>query len=135
MSIRYVRRGLQVVRVVDATRPVLSPPEPTMPSITLEEASALIRAAAEGLRAEQRRRRDWGFQRRTPPRSEGRDVTGAQLLAARQAVGLSQRDLAAEWPYGRSLVADVERGRRSCPPDLGAWAKHVLRVTRKEVPG
>ena len=135
MSIRYVRRGLQVVRVVDATPPVLEPPAPTMPSITLEEASALIRAAAEGLRAEQRRRRDWGFQRHTPPRSEGRDVTGAQLLAARQAVRLSQRELAAEWPYGRGLIADIERGVRSCPPDLGAWVKHVLRTTRKEESG
>ena len=92
-----------------------------MPSITLEEASALIRGAAEGLRAEQRGRPGLGLPAPHPyPGAEGRDVTGAQLLAARQAVRLSQRELAAEWPYGRgSLVADVERGVRSCPPTWG----------------
>jgi hypothetical protein len=139
VTIRYERQGLRVVRVVDATAPLLGPPEPAVRALALEQAAAFLHAVAAGLRAERERtlalrykhqldraREAVRLGRPLPNSGPGRDVTGAQLLAARQAVGLSQRGLAAEWPYGRSLVAEVERGVRSCPPDLGEWVRGVL---------
>ena len=53
------------------------------------------------------------------------------LREARRAAGLSQRDLAQAFPFGRSLIAECERGVRSVPPQLAAWARQVLRATGK----
>ena len=132
MTIRYVRQGLKVVRLVDATEPLLATPDAAVQAVGLETAAGVIHAVAAGLRADARRRRGWRFSDTggAPPPPD-RDVTGAQLRAAREAVGLSQRDLAQEWPYGRGHIASVELGYRSCPPDLGAWVKRVLRTTGK----
>ena len=55
MTIRYVRRGLQVVRVVDATPPVLDAPLPTAHPLTLAQAADYIATIAAGLRAERKR--------------------------------------------------------------------------------
>ena len=132
MSIRYIRQGLKVVRVVDATEPLLGAPDAAVQAVGLEHAAGFLHAVAAGLRADAKRRRGWRFSETggAPPAPD-RDVTGAQLRAARMAAGLSQRDLAEAFPYGRGLIASVELGYRSCPPDLGAWAKQVLRT----VPG
>ena len=125
VSIRYVRRGLQVVRVVDATPPVLEPPAP---AVTLEDAAAGVHRFAAGIRADTRRRRGWGFGRAgQPPRKPdpARTLPGEDLLKARKAAGLSQRQLAAERGLSRGLVADIERGQRSCPLELADWARRT----------
>jgi DNA-binding transcriptional regulator YiaG len=123
VSIRYVRRGLQVVRVVDATPPVLEPPAP---AVTLEDAAATMHRTAQAIRADAHRRNRWGFGRPVPnvpdPR---RDLPPEDLLRARKAAGLSQRQLAAERGLSRGLVADIERGQRSCPLELADWARRT----------
>jgi len=80
----------------------------------------LLRLAAAELRA---------TTRRPIPRDPVRTLPPSALRHARRLVRLSQRQLAQEFPYGRSLIAEVERGKRSCPPDLAAWARRVLRTT------
>ena len=134
MSIRYVRRGLQVVRVVDATPPVLDTPDPTVRPLTPAQAAGYLSTVAAGLRADTRRKRRWGFNGVAAPNKPdpARDLPGEDLRTARMRVGLSQRELAAEWGLARGLIGSIELGYRSCPLGLADWAKHVLRTTRKE---
>ena len=126
MSIRYELDTSgplhKVVRVVDATRPVLEPPAP---AVTLEDAAAGLHRFAAGIRADTRRRRGWGFTQ--PPRKPdpARTLPGEDLLRARKAAGLTQRQLAAEQGVSRGLVADIERGERSCPLELADWARRI----------
>ena len=61
-----------------------------------------------------------------------RDLPGEDLLKARKAAGLSQRQLAAARGLSRGLVADIERGHRSCPLDLADWARSALRRKNAE---
>jgi DNA-binding transcriptional regulator YiaG len=128
VSIRYERQGLKVVRVVE---PVPEPAPPAYPTAGLERAAALLRHVATGLRADARRQRAW--RARTEQKPPPRTVTGEELRGARQALGLSQRELARAHHVSRGLVAEIERGVRSCPPDLGAWVRMTLRTTKTEV--
>jgi DNA-binding XRE family transcriptional regulator len=123
----------KIIKVVDATPPVLEPPEPTARPLTPAQAAGYLATVAAGLRADTQRRNRWGFEQPVPnkPNPE-RDLRGEDLRTARQAVGLSQRELAAEWGLARGLIGSIELGYRSCPLGLADWAKHVLRTTRKE---
>jgi DNA-binding XRE family transcriptional regulator len=133
VTIRYVRRGLQVVRVVDATPPVLEPPDPTARPLTPAQAAGYLATVAAGLRADTRRRNRWGFGQPVPNKPDpARDLRGEDLRKARLVVGLSQRELAAEWGLARGLIGSIELGYRSCPLGLADWARRVLRTTKTE---
>jgi DNA-binding XRE family transcriptional regulator len=122
VSIRYVRRGLRVVRVVDATPPVLEPPAP---AVSLEDAAATMHRTAQAIRADARRRRGWGFGQAPKTPDPKRDLPGADLKRARKAAGLSQRELAAAWGLSRGLIGTIELGHRSCPLGLADWARRT----------
>ena len=85
--------------------------------MTLEDAAASLHRFAAGIRADTRRRRGWGFGARQPPRKPdpARTLPAEDLLRARKAAGLSQRQLAAERGFSRGLVADIERGSAPAP--------------------
>jgi DNA-binding transcriptional regulator YiaG len=55
-------------------------------------------------------------------------VTGEQQRAARLALGLSQRQLAAHFGVQRSQLAEAERGRRKVNPALAPWVRQTLRL-------
>ena len=117
----------KIVKVVDATLPLLDAPLPPAQPVTLGEASAYISAVAAGLRADTKRTRRWGFNGVAVPkqRDPQRDLPGEDLLKARKAAGLSQRQLAEEWGLSRGLIGTIELGHRSCPPELAAWARRI----------
>lgn len=60
----------------------------------------------------------------TCPKCAGRGKVaryrGADLRQAREAAGLSLRQLAAQASYSASFVSDVELDRRNAPPELVA---------------
>ena len=126
MSIRYRLDTSgplhRVVRVVDATPPVLEPPAP---AVTLEDAAASMHRTAQAIRAGAQRRRGWGFGQAPRKPDPKRTLPGGDLLKARKAAGLSQRQLAAARGLSRGLVADIERGQRSCPLELADWARRT----------
>jgi DNA-binding transcriptional regulator YiaG len=123
VTIRYVRVGLRVVRV-DTAAPV-APAEVVEPGEDPLVEAAFIGRVAAGLRADARRPRL--TPRPTPrPQDARRTLTAGQLVRARRAAGLTQRQLAAELRYHRSLIAECERGQRTVPVDLGDWARGVL---------
>ena len=84
MTIRYERRGLRVVRVVDDTPPVLEPPAP---AVTLEDAAASMHRTAQAIRADARRRRGWGFGQAPKTPDPDRTLPGADLKRARKGGG------------------------------------------------
>lgn len=146
MTIRYERQGYRVARV---ETPTPAPPPPDRPPLPLRAPpprpnsvlvrSGLLLVAAEGLRSERRRLlalryKDEADRRREAKRlgrqpEEGRDCPPEVLVEARKVAGLSQRDLAREFPFGRSLIAECERGVRSIPVQLADWARQVLRAS------
>jgi DNA-binding transcriptional regulator YiaG len=104
------------------------PAEPTAADV-LEEAAAVIRRVAQGLREDRRRRQAAAspnggvFRRAHPPQG----VTGAQVREARRRLRLSQRQLGEELHVSRGMIADAEAGRRGCPPVVASWAKRILK--------
>ena len=154
MTVRY-RRASDGYRLERVETPTPAPPPPERPRLPLRPPpprpnsvlvrSGLLLVAAEGLRSERRRLlalrfRDEAARRREEkrlgrPLEEGRDFPGPLVRDARQVAKISQRDLARELPFGRGLIASVELGYRSCPPQLADWARQVLRAAGKEVPG
>jgi len=63
------------------------------------------------------------------PKRSPTEGAGEQLRQARELAGLTQRDLAHQLGWSRSLLAAAERGQRSVPPDIQAWARGVHDVT------
>ena len=131
MTIRYVRDGLRVVRVVDAPR--LSPAtltrvaEAAAASPDLRYRLRLFNATilADAARARTTERQPLHAKpRRSPEPASG--VTAEELRLARTLAGLSQRQLADRLGFGRGLVADAELKRRSVPQSMGTWARSVL---------
>jgi len=132
---RYTRsttaQGLRLITRLDG-RPLGTPPP--APDPQLQEARDLIRRAAQALR------RPVSVWRPPPLRApasrppELARIDGAALCRARAVARISQRDLAAELDYSRSVVAEAERGRRSVPERLAWWAYRVLHAAGQPVP-
>ena len=131
--IRYVRRGLRVVRVDPSSPPASGgpaeprpvPPAPVVP-LGEDDYSLRLHRFASDLRLAARRYRrstSWGDTPRTRPPSP---VTPEQLKAARLAAGLTQWQLAARLRLSRSQVAEAETGRRYVNTTLGDWAAGLL---------
>lgn len=140
MTIRY-RRAPAGYRLERVDTPTSAPPPPAQETeappealiADLRQALDLIARCAAGLRAGVHRRQALRLRVPPTPRERGRDVTGGELYLARTQAGLSQRQLAAERGYSRSLVAECERGTRSVPADLGLWARGTLRQAEAEL--
>jgi DNA-binding transcriptional regulator YiaG len=62
------------------------------------------------------------------------DISSRQLLGARTAASLSQRDLAARLGIHRSSVAEAERGRRQPHPAHAQWAAGMAPARKGEQP-
>ena len=135
MPIRYVRDGLRVVRAeAPRVRPAddLPPPLPLLPEAERERRRRL-RAFNEAMLTGVRRAKAIAhFQQdrtatsrhKTEPASP---VPGEVLKAARSVAGLTQRQLARELGYARSVIADAERGVRPVPESVGAWAVRIVK--------
>src|SRR5262245_15693269 len=139
MTIRYHRVGYRVERLPE--HPVPDPdtcPDDAPATLPLRPTTALLLDYSPSIRERFARniRRDAAqsaalWTRRVGWRAQlAQGVRhydcGADVLRAREASGLSQRDLSRHLHISRGLLADCERGRRSVPGPLWVWAWDVL---------
>ena len=120
MTIRYRRVGLKIERV---------PTDELEAALQVELGAAQQELDAVAEQANDLRRRLFP---KTPVGVEapGPSLAAQDVLRARQLVGLSQRDLAAQLHLHRSSIAEVERGQRRPQPRLTHWAAGVLRASQ-----
>ena len=134
MTIRYVRDGLRIVRVLTVAELTALHRQAAAVEGQVRDYKHRVQALKEGLLGDNRRRvaaelRPGHHPGEPPPPR----VSSDQLLRARKKAKLSQRDLAAALGLSRSTVAEAERGRNLPHPYLARWAHDVLSAPEEEV--